>query len=202
MPSSHAENSEPPARPLQNGQFLRRGSASQRFVAVRVAAEAADGLGREPDMAEDGNVGLDQGFDQPQPPGRGALDLNGRRPPLLDEPAGVGHGLLGGEMIREERHVAHDQGSPGGPGDRLRVIDHLVHRHRKRVFVAEEDHAEGISDEKEVRAGRVQDGSDGVIVGREGHDLAGALAGPEEGDRHSGGLLLGGHVLSFLPTPS
>lgn len=94
----------------------------------------------------------------------------------FDEKAGIAEGFLGGgvavdgQVGNEERGV----GASGGGGG---VVEHVLHGDVGRVRVAEDDHAQGITDEEEVRARFVEEAGGGVVVGGErGDGRAGRLA--------------------------
>ena len=76
-----------------------------------VAAERADGLRREAEVAHDGNAGLDDRADGPRTLAP-ALELHGVHAPVGEEPSGVADGLGDVGLVREERHVADAEGAP------------------------------------------------------------------------------------------
>jgi hypothetical protein len=85
---------------------------------------------------------------------------------------------------------------------RLAVVDHLVHRHRERVGIAQRDHPERIADQDRVDPGRVQRARDGVVVGGEHCDrLALLLLAPEiaDGDFPAVFVGVGRHTFLFMP---
>ena len=55
-------------------------------------------------------------------------------------------------VVAHPRQVADDQRRRLGPGDRGRVVGHVVDGHLQRVVVAEHDHGDGIADEDHVDA--------------------------------------------------
>ena len=106
----------------------------------------------------------------------------------LNEGAGVAHRFLDGDVVREVGHVGDDECSRGSADDGLEVMQHVVHRDREGVGVAENDHTEGVADERDVGAGCV-DRSRGWIVVRREH--ADALVALHLTDRGNGDSLLG-----------
>jgi len=78
-------------------------------------------------------------------------------------------------------------------------MDHLLHGHGDRGFVAQNGHAQGISDQDDVHAGFVQDTGGGKIIGRQDDDpFAGFLHRPKGRRRDFFGFVFK-HVDSFLP---
>ena len=75
-----------------------------------------------------------------------ALHLDGLGAGLGQEAARVVDGQLW-RRIRQERHVAHDQRRLGTTDDRLGVMEHVLHRDRDLVLVAEHHPTERIADE-------------------------------------------------------
>jgi hypothetical protein len=122
----------------------------------------------------------------------GALDLHRVRTALLHEPAGVADAVLDRHLVGQERHVPDDHRPFHAPGDGLRVMQHLLHRDRERVRVAQDVVRDRVADEEDRDAGLVEDPRGGEVVGGE-HREAGAprLPGLQVVDRDHRSRLLG-----------
>ena len=126
-------------------------------------------------MAADDDAGVEDRLDAADH-AHAALELDGVDAGLLEEAAGVAHGVLVGDLVAAEGHVADDEASRGAAAHGLAVHDALVHGHRHRAGVAVDAHAERVADEDHVDAGGLLEGGRGVVVGGEPGDLlAGAL---------------------------
>ncbi len=155
------------------------------------AAESADGLRRQSDVAHDGDVGAGDGGD-----GGGAADaafeLDGVGAALFDEAAGAFEGLLRADLVAHEGQVGDDEGAADAAGDDAGVVDHLVEGDGERVGLALDDHAEGVADEEAVDAGDVEESGGGVVVGGEHREAVAAFAGGEEVGNSDGPQFGGG----------
>ena len=132
-----------------------------------IAAHAMHTLRREAEMADDGNLGVDEGADQFD---ARALDLDGFRAGLLDEANGVGNGIGDGAVIAAEGHVGDDERAAHGAAHSAGMVEHLVDGDGERVFVAENDHGERVANEDEVDAGLIGETRGGIVVGGERGD--------------------------------
>jgi hypothetical protein len=102
--------------------------------------------------------------------------LDGVDSGLLEEAPGASHGLLVGDLVAHEGHVADDEGLRGAAAHGLAVHDALVHGHGHRAAVAVDAHPQRVADEDHVDAGGLLEGGRGVVVGGQPGDLlAGAL---------------------------
>ena len=116
------------------------------------------------------------------------LELDGGGSALLEQPARVAHGLFDADLIREERHVGHDERARGAPHDGARVMEHVVERHGERVLVAEHDHAHRVADQDARPRRLVQQARHRRVVGGQHGDLLAArLLLLEIGNANPGG---------------
>src|SRR6266545_4358477 len=149
-----------------------------------VPAHCVHRLRSQANVAHDRNPSLDESTSQFQ---HGSLELDRMGPTLLEEPAGVTDALLQGRLIREERHVAHDQGVLGPAGHRAGVVEHLLHGDGQRVLVAKDVVGQRVTHQQGWHPCFIENPGGGVVVGGE-HDesLAAFLEGPEipDGDAH------------------
>jgi len=85
----------------------------------------------------------------------GTFQLDAVHPGFFDMPPSVvnGFGRIG--LIRHKRHIADQQRALGRATDRLGVMNHLVHGHRRGAAVAKHDHAERVAHQNHVDAGLV-----------------------------------------------
>ena len=90
-----------------------------------VAAELADRLRRQADVAHDRDAAADDGLDRPAR-ADAALDLDGLRVRVAEEAPGVLDRLLHRDAVAQEGHVADDEGAPRAADDGARVVEHLV----------------------------------------------------------------------------
>jgi hypothetical protein len=159
-----------------------------------VAPERVHRLGGEPEVAHDGDLGVEQRLDHREP-ATASLQLHrlGAHP---YEGGGVGHRVGRAQVVGEPGKVGHDERAGAGPCHRGDVVRHLGDRHGEGVVVAEDDHGHRVADEDHVDAGLVEDPGAREVVGRHHHDRWSALARPH---RRGGELLA--HAASSRPTP-
>ena len=158
-------------QPLRIGQDARRLGVS--LALDLEAAHLVDELRRQADVTHDRDADLGEparDFDHPA----SAFELDRVHAGLLHEAAGARDRLLDRRVIGHERHVADQQRLLGAPSDGLRVVQHVVQRHRQRRRVAEHHHAEAVADQQDGDSRLVEDLRAQVVVGRE-HGKAPAL---------------------------
>ena len=78
--------------------------------------------------------------------------------------------------------IGEDERTLRSAGDRACVVEHLVHRHERRIRVAEHDHAERIADKQNVHAGLIKQARHRVVVRGEHGDAFAAVAGGLESE--------------------
>ena len=139
-----------------------------------VAALRGRRLRRQPEVGDDRDAGAGQRADAREHRAR-ALQLDGLRGGLLEEPPGGAQGVLVAHLVRHERQVGDHEGAPAGARDRRGQHEHLVHRGRHRRAVAEHGHRARVADEHEIDAGALGDAPGRVVVGRD-HDQRAAVA--------------------------
>ncbi len=132
-----------------------------------IAAHAMHALRRKAEMADDRNFGFNEG---PHQLDTRAFDLDGFSACLLEKTDGVGDAVADRTVIAAEGHVGHHEGTAYTAAHGTRVVQHLVHGHGQRVFVAEHDHGERVPDKNEIDAGLVDETRRRVIVGSESRD--------------------------------
>ena len=148
------------------------------------AAERVDRLRRQPDVAHDGDLGVEDGRDRVEPLAP-AFELH-RAGAGADERGGVVHGLVAAHVVAEPRQIADDQRARLRAGDRADVVHHVVDRHLQRVVVAEHDHGDGVADEDHVDPGGVDHAGRRRVVRRDHHErstLALRVPDPRRGHR-------------------
>ena len=139
-----------------------------------VAAELADALGSQADMAQDGDAILDERGNGVCTEGS-ALNLDAVRAGFLEETPGVGERLPGGDLVGHERHIGHDHG-PGDPaGNGGGVVEHLLHGDGQGCGIAEHGVGQGIAHERHVDACGIEMACGGEVIGGQAHHLAVAL---------------------------
>ena len=145
-----------------------------------VAPHRVDGLGREAEVAHDGDLGAEDARDD-----RGAhhapLELHAAGTGS-DERCGVAHRVIDAGVVAHPRQVAHDERRRRRPGDGARVPRHVVDRHVQRVGVAEHRVGHRVAHQQQVHAGGVAQPRGGLVVGghhHEGLGTARALAAPD-----------------------
>ncbi len=147
------------------------------------APQPVDGLGGQADVRHDGDADVDQSLHQVQ---LDALDLHGVGAAFLDQASRVAHAVLDRGLERHERHVAHHHGVLGSTRHRLHVVEHLLHRDRELVRVAEDVASHGIPHQQDRHAGSVEDLGGGEVVGGQHHEpLAFRLPRAQVVDRYS-----------------
>ena len=85
---------------------------------------------------------------------------------LLHQPRSVGlrHGHVAATHVRQ---VADQQGAPNATGNALRVVDHVVHRHRPGGAMPLDDHAKRIADQDELDSACIQYARERCVVSRQ-----------------------------------
>ena len=136
-----------------------------------VAAQPSDGLRLESDVSHHRNPCVDQGPDRGRHAGT-PLQLDGLAVRLLEEPAGRAEGLSRRDLVAEEWQVRHDQRTPRGPRDHLRVVDDLVEGDPEGRLPALDHGPQRIADQQAIDAGPIEQPGRGEVVGRQHADPA------------------------------
>ena len=139
-------------RVLQRQRVLEQ--LQRRIGGAALCAEAAElrrRLRRQPDMRHHADVRLGDRAHARHHPSR-PFELDEVGAAFLDEPDRARDGLLVGDLVRAERHVADHERSPRRAGDCAREEDHLVERHRERRLVAEHHLRRAVADEDQLDA--------------------------------------------------
>lgn len=149
---------------------LRVGEQAFVFLEVLavnlVAARRGDALRGETQVAHHRDSGIDDGLDATAHR-NAALELHRFAATLGEEPAGVQHRGFVGKLVGHERHVADHHGGLHAARDRFRELQHLVHRHRDGVLVAEHRHAAAVTHQDPVHPGLVGEDCRRIIIGRD-----------------------------------
>ena len=90
---------------------------------------------------------------------------------------GIGAGFLD-SVVGVDGEVRNDEGVFGSAGNSGSMMDDLIQGDVSGVGKAEDDHAEGVTDEKDVHSGFVEKTSSGVIVSGERGKSARFLSWP------------------------
>jgi hypothetical protein len=109
-------------------------------------------LRRQAKVANDGDFGLNEGANEFD---TRAFDFDGLCAGFFYKARGVGNAFSDGAVVAAKRHVDYDEGTTDCAVNGAGVVKHFVHGNGERVFVAEDDHGEGVSDEQEIDAGLV-----------------------------------------------
>ena len=158
------------------------------FALNAKAAKGVHGLRSQPDMAHHRNFRFHQLRDQFHAP-LAAFDLHRLGARFLHEPHRVAHRLAFVAVKAAVGHVRHQQRPAHSAPHRARVVQHLLHRERQRIFVAEHDHAQRIAHQHHVHARFVDEARRRIVVGRQANDLSlfgitlGITAGTGSGTR-------------------
>ena len=132
------------------------------------ATHRVDRLGGQTDMAHHWDLGVDDLLDHRESL-TPALKLHRVRTGT-HQPSSIAHCLLRRDVVAHPGQVADDVAVGLGPGDRRRVVHHVVDRHLQGVVVPEHDHGDGVADENEVGTGLARDASAGCVVRRDHHE--------------------------------
>ena len=127
-----------------------------------------DRLGSETDMAHHRDLGVDDLLDHRESLAS-ALELHRVRTGP-HQPSGIANRLLRRDVVAHPGQVGDDVAVGLGPGDRRRVVHHVVDRHLQGVVVPEHDHGDGVADENEVGTGLARDASTRCVVRRDHHE--------------------------------
>lgn len=139
------------------------------------AAEHADALRREADVAHDGDAAVDE-LAHRLGAVPAALELDCVAAGLLDEAEGVAEGLVGAGLVAPKGHVTDDEARRRTAPHRLAVVYHVVHRHGLGRVVAQHHHAHAVAHQNNLDARALGVLGRGVVVGgQHGNALALAL---------------------------
>ena len=122
-------------------------------------------------MPHDRDLGVEQGSDQSGPLAP-PLDLDRRRPPLLQEAARIPDRVAPAGLKGHVRHVPHHQGAARRARHGARVVEHFLHRDREGALVPEHIVPETVADQEDIDPGGIEDACRGVVVGGQHDDLA------------------------------
>ena len=140
-----------------------------------IAAEGVHGLGRQADVAHDGDAGAHEGVDMSDGFLIAAFELDGLRAGLLHDAARVAQGFLGTDLEREERHVHDDEAAMHAAAHGSGVPDHVIECDGQCAVVAGDDLTERITDQDDIDAALVQDPGEEEIVSGERDDFLAAF---------------------------
>ena len=79
-----------------------------------------------------------------------AFELHGIRATLLHKAPCVRYRIIDGSLIGHEGHVRDHERILRATRHGSRMVDHVLHGHRKRIFVAQNNVSERIADEQRV----------------------------------------------------
>ena len=134
------------------------------------APKGVDRLRGHADVALNRNARVDDGLDLRGDRGA-ALELDRLRMSLLDQPAGVGQGVVLRGLVGEKGHVGDQKRVGERPAHGGGVVNHVLHGHRQGVGVAEHGHSQRVAHQDGVDAGLLDQARHGVIVGGHHRDL-------------------------------
>ena len=133
------------------------------------------GLGRQPNVTHNRNLGTDQSGDRARH-FFSAFQLH-RLGTRLNQTTRVTHSLLFRDVVRQVGHIAQDQRAWFGASDHLRVIGHLVHRDRDCRISPLHDHAEAVPDKKNVDTRSINQPSERAIISGHHGQVSGEALG-------------------------
>jgi hypothetical protein len=135
----------------------------QSFALDFVSAHDVHRLRRQANVAGDGDFGVDDAADHV---GTlfSAFDLDGFGSAFLDKAGGIAHGLVDSQVVGAVGHVGDQECVLHSPARGSGVVQHLIDRDRKRVFISEHGLGERVADEDHVDAGFVNQTRAGIIV--------------------------------------
>ncbi|VTR69356.1 hypothetical protein DESC_740095 [Desulfosarcina cetonica] len=139
-------------------------------------AQGAGGLGREADVALDGNSGLDDGLDHRREIDP-AFQLHAITSAFLHQPSRIDDGVANAGVIAHEGHVANHHRPFAAAHHRLNVMNHHFQGDGNRSFEPQDDHSQGVAHQNHVHPGFIGHQSEGVVVGGDHHQLAAVLLG-------------------------
>ena len=145
-------------------------SSIPRFSLHLIAAQRIHRLGRQADVSHHRNLRFGKTRNQLQS-SLSAFHLYCFRPGFFYETHGVAMRLCRIRVIAAERHVGDDQRAPRTPPHRARVMQHVFEGHRKRAFVTQHYHTEGIANEYHIHPGFIEQSGGRIVVGRQGGDF-------------------------------
>ena len=142
-------------------QALRR---SCSFALCAEAAKLMHGLRREAKMTHDRNARSHDDADRicPFAP---AFEFDRVHAAVLQKTPRIADGIFHRNLIRHERHIAHQQRRLCPASHGAGVMEHFIHGNGQGVFVAENNHPERISDEDGIDARLVHCQRSGIVVG-------------------------------------
>src|SRR6266851_4245075 len=74
-----------------------------------------------------------------------ALELDCFGPTVLDQTAGIAHGLLDTHLVGKKRQIGNDERTPARPHNHPRMVNHLTKRHRQRAVGSLHDHPKAVA---------------------------------------------------------
>ena len=103
----------------------------------------------------------------------------------LQKPSCIAKRVFVAGLIRHEWHIADDERSLGSPSDKLRMVEHVVHRHRERIGLPLYDHTQRIPDQNRLDAGLFDNACKECVIGSDDNEfLLVALVLLKLGNRH------------------
>ena len=117
-------------------------------------------------MGADRNAGGGDGPDLGADP-FAALQLHAVHAGLFHHSAGIGQGLLRGDLVTHKGHVQNHKGIPASPGHAAAIEDHLLQGYRQGVGIALHGHPQAVPHQDHVDARLVHQPGGGIVVAGE-----------------------------------
>ena len=112
-------------------------------------------LRRQPDVPHDREAGRREPANRICH-GASAFQLHGGGAAFLEEPRRIPQGLFRRDLIRQKRHVRHDESAAGAARHAARVVNHGIESDRDRRVQSQDHLPQGVAHEQDVDPGSVQ----------------------------------------------
>ncbi len=100
-----------------------------------------------------------------------SFEFDGIGSTLFNETPCIHNGIFLRRVVGHKGHIPNNQGKSSAPDHCFRMVDHLIHGHRNRGFVAEHDHSQRVPNQNHVNPRAVHQKGGWIVVGGEHGDL-------------------------------
>src|SRR5216684_92560 len=159
---------------LDRGRILEQpltasGSLARAAALHAMAAHPMNRLWRKADVSHHWDIDVDQasysiGHRD------AALELDRFGATVLDQTAGIAHGLLDTHLVGKKWQIGNDECTPARPHNHPRMVNHLTKRHRQRAVGSLHDHPKAVAHQENVHTHMVEDSREGIVVRRQHRD--------------------------------